>query len=181
MWPSLVALVGTVAVVVALLMAFGDRVGDSSDDATADDVGDDTSEVESEPLPDGNELADGNESGDVGENDATPEPEPSVVTADPDVRQPIGVLNGTNVNALAAQAQERFEDGGWEVPAIATYNGAVEATTVYYPDGMEDAAAALMGQFPEIERRAPTIEGLNTTRLVVILGDDYAEALGLAD
>ena len=48
-------------------------------------------------------------------------------------------------------------------------------------EGMEDAADALINQFPEVMQLEPTIEGLNDTRLVVILGDEYAEAIGLAD
>lgn len=181
MWPSLVALVGTVAVVVALLVAFGDRVGESSDDTAAggvvDDTADDTGDGAVED-PAGEATTDDPAGGDeAGEG----EPDPSVVTADPEDREPIGVLNATDIEGLEDEAEDRFVQGGWEVPATATYDGSVDVTTVFYPEGMEDAADALMNQFPEVMQLEPTIEGLNDTRLVVILGDEYAEAIGLAD
>ena len=33
----------------------------------------------------------------------------------------VGILNGTDVSGLAAQAQEILEAGGWPVPATDTY------------------------------------------------------------
>jgi hypothetical protein len=49
---------------------------------------------------------------------------------------------------------------------------------VYYPPELEESAEALQAQFPEIVRTAPTESGLAQDRLVVILGHDYAEAIG---
>lgn len=179
MWPSLVALVGTVAVVVGLLVAFGDRLGDSGDDdpAAGDVVDDPTSDPTGQPTDTPTDTpTGGDESGEGGG-----EPDPSVTTADPEDREPIGVLNATDIDGLEDEAEDLFTEGGWEVPATATYDGTVDVTTVFYPDGMEDAAQALMDQFPEVMQLEPTIEGINDTRLVVILGDDFAETAGSSD
>jgi len=199
MWPSLVALVGTVAVVVALLVAFGDRLSDSEGDeqtvaGDTDDGAEDPAAGPTDGAADGGGAADGSgseddageetgeESGDGSGDDSGDdsgdgeEREPSVTTAAPEDREPIGVLNGSSTSGVATEAQEVFQDGGWEVPAVASYAETVDVSIVYYPDGMEDAAEALMAQFPEIAESAPTIEGLNASRLVVIVGEDYVAA-----
>jgi hypothetical protein len=173
-WPSLLALVGTVAVVLALLWAFG---SDIDPDRTDDDP-----VAEDGELPDDgvDEEAEG-ETGEQTESetpDEETEPPADPVTAPPELRTPVGILNGTSVTGLAGRAQERFEDGGWSVPAIDTTSREIEATTVFYPPGLEESAEALQAQFAEIVRTAPTEPGLAQDRLVVILGDDYAEAVG---
>jgi hypothetical protein len=178
-WPSLLALVGTVAVVFGLLWAFG---SDIDPNETAEDPA-----AEAEDLPE--EVATDGDAGDegVGENGEGTETETPTeeteapaepVTAPPELRTPVGILNATSVSGLAARAQERFEDGGWSVPAIDSTSREIEATTVYYPSGLEESAEALQAQFPELVRIAPTEPGLAQDRLVVILGDDYAEAAG---
>ncbi len=186
-WPSLLALVGTVAVVLALFWAFGSDIDPNrTDDDLAAEDGD---------LPDDGAAAgdDGDgaddESGEHTGEDTSDEPEPETptdeaeppsdpVTAPPELRIPVGILNGTSIGGLAARAQERFQDGGWDVPAIDSTSREIEATTVYYPSGLEESAEALRAQFPEITRTAPTEGGLAQDRLVVILMDDYAEAMG---
>lgn len=171
-WPSLVALAGTVAVVFGLLTLFGgDDVDDSPPDTTADEPVDpvDTTTPPADPPTDP-------------PTDAATEPPPTDPTDDPtdpptdapeDVREPVGIANQTSVAGLAAFAQQRLEDGGWEVPATSDFSGTVPETTVYYPEGMQEAAEALSAQFPEIGRVEPSFEGLNQSRLVVILVDDY--------
>lgn len=162
------ALVGTVAVVLALLWAFG---GDLESDPEQEDVaaaeesgsGDDPSETDEEAG---------------GEDDGgATEPPPEPVTAPPELRLPVGILNATAVPGLAGRAQARLQDGGWTVPAIGDYSQGVEASTVFFPPGMEESAEALRAQFPEIARVEPTIAGLAQDRLIVILGDDYADAV----
>jgi hypothetical protein len=180
-WPSLLALVGTVAVVLGLLWAFGSDIDpdQTADDPVAEDG--DLSDDGAADEPAGEDEEAGGESGEGTEPEAPtedPESPAEPVTAPPDVRTPVGVLNATSVSGLAARAQERFEDGGWSVPAIDSTSREIEATTVYYPSGLEESAEALQAQFPEIARTAPTEPGLAQDRLVVILGDDYAEAVG---
>lgn len=175
-WPSLLALVGTVAVVLALLWAFGSDInpGRTDDDSVAEDG----------ELPDDDGGVDEAADGETGEDAESEAPDEETeqpadpVSAPPELRTPVGILNGTSITGLAGSAQERFEDGGWSVPAIDTTSRQIEATTVYYPPGLEESAEALQAQFPEIVRTAPTEPGLAQDRLVVILGDDYAEAVG---
>jgi hypothetical protein len=160
-WPSLVALLGTVAVVAGLLALFGtDGEVDGSDDAAVAGTG---SSVPS---------ADGTDAGD--ETPAAP------VTAPPELRSEVGILNGTDVSGLAARAQEELEAGGWPVPATDAYSGDIAVTTVYYPPGLEESAHALAAQFPQIVAVEPTISGLTSIRLVLILAEDYAEAVGVS-
>lgn len=180
-WPSLLALVGTVAVVLALLWAFGSDIDPNrtDDDLAAEDGGlpDDSAAASA----DGDEAEDGEDTTELPETETpTDEAEPPAdpVTAPPELRNPVGILNGTSITGLAARAQERFLDGGWDVPAIDSTSREIEATTVYYPSGLEESAEALRAQFPEIARTAPTEAGLAEDRLVVILMDDYAEAVG---
>lgn len=188
LWPSLVALFGTVAVVLALLWWFGGDGNDSTpDDVAAGADGDAGSEAGGEPTggpsdapSDGpSESPPGSATEDPSEAPTEDESEtPEATTAPPELREEVGILNQTSVNGLAESAQERLEDGGWDVPAIGTYEGNISETTVYYPDGMEEAAEALSAQFPEIGRVEPTIESLNPTRLVVVLVDDYVDEVG---
>jgi hypothetical protein len=158
-WPSLVALLGTVAVVLGLLVVFGGQNAlDSGDDLATAGSG----------TPSQTTSADG-----------TAPPTPAApVTAPPELRGEVGILNATEVDGLAGQARDALEAGGWPVPATDTYRGEIEVTTVYYPPGEQESAQALAAQFPEIKAVEPTIEGLTSRRLVLILGDDYAAAVG---
>ncbi len=160
-WPSLVALLGTVAVVAGLLVLFGED-GDSADDAET------VAESTQTSSPDPSAGA------------ATPPtdgPPPTPVTAPPELRGRVGILNATDVTGLASSAQERLEAGGWEVPVIDTYSQSLATTTVFYPDGMQESAEALAAQFPEITQVEPTTASLTTQWLVLVVGDDYVEAV----
>lgn len=183
-WPSLVALFGTVAVVLGLLWVFGGEVDPSGDDLGAEmDFEDDGAfdDGADDGADDGDAGAD-DDSGTDDEDAASPDPDqtgpPSdPVTAPPELRSPVGVLNSTSVAGLAASAQQRFTDGGWSVPATGNYSQPIEASTIYYPSGMQQSAEAFRAQFPEIGRVEPTIAGLAQDRLVVILADDFVSAV----
>jgi LytR cell envelope-related transcriptional attenuator len=162
-WPSLVALLGTVAVVFGLLTIFGNVDTPAGGDNAAAGTG--------TPAP--TTSADGTAS--AQQTPAEP------VTAPPELRSEVGILNATDVDGLAGQAQEALEDGGWSVPATDTYSGDIEVTTVYYPPDEAESARALAAQFPEIRAVEPTIEGLTSSRLVLVLADDYAEAVGATE
>lgn len=165
-WPSLLALVGTVAVVLGLLVLTGGQAEDSTPDDVAADVGpEDPAATSTEPPP--------TETPSTPAEPPPPPEETGPVTAAPEVREPVGILNQTSINGLAAGAKERLEAGGWEVPSTGDFTGTVPETTVYYPDGMKAAAEALSAQFPEIGRIQPSFDGLNQSRLVVILVEDY--------
>lgn len=188
-WPSIVALVGTVAVVFALLFVFG---GDGDGGDAADPSPGDITDEDTDAVDDGGDAApdngttddpaggDGDPAGEGSDDGATEDPDAppaEPVEAPPELRSPVGILNATDVPGLAAGAQERFVAGGWDVPATTNYSGELDGTTVYYPtDDLRASAEALQAQFPEIRFVEPTIAGLATDRLVVVLADDYAEA-----
>lgn len=172
LWPSLVALVGTVAVVLALLWYFGDDVEDSGPDDVAAGDTDGTEPPDTEP-PATEPPATEPPPTDAPTDDPTEPSEP--ITADPDIVEPLGVLNQTGESGIEEQASERFQDGGWEVAAMSEFTGTVPETTVYVPEGMEEAAEALVEQFPEIGRVRPTVEPFNDTRLVIVLAEDYLD------
>lgn len=173
LWPSLVALVGTVAVVLALLWYFGDDTEDSSpDDAAAGDV---TEEDPAATEPPATDPPPGTEAPTDAPTEAPTDEPTAPVTADPEVREPLGVLNQTDEAGLEERASERFQEGGWEVAAVSEFTGNVPETTVYVPEGMEEAADALVAQFPEIGRVMPNVEPFNDTRLVIVLVDDYLD------
>ncbi|RIQ22279.1 LytR C-terminal domain-containing protein [Jiangella rhizosphaerae] len=178
LWPSLVALVGTVAVVLALLWYFGDDTEDSTPDDVA--AGDTTGEEPPATEPPATDAPPETEAPptDAPTGDPTDEPTDAPsdpVTADPEVREPLGVLNQTSEAGLEERASERFQEGGWEVAAMSEFTGNVPETTVYVPEGMEEAADALVAQFPEIGRVRPNVEPFNDTRLVIVLADDYLD------
>lgn len=186
-WPSLVALLGTVGVVVALLVLFGD----STDDSTADDVaaGDqdgagDAGAGEEEPTEDSTESPDEepddgstSDSGDGDDDNADEEPDDEPTTAPPELRSPVGIANQTSVQDLELVAQQRLEEGGWEVAATSGFTGTVPETTVYYPPGMQEDAEALARQFPGIDRVETTFDGVNQERLVIVLVEDYLDVI----
>ena len=166
-----------------LLWLFGSDVDDSTPDDTV------TADLDPTVQPTGatttgvppSSQPDPDPTGDPTTDPSDEETEPAddtPVTAPPDVREEVGIANQTSVNGLAEFAKERLEDGGWDVPAVSTFNGSVPETTVYYPEGMRDAAEALSAQFPEIGRIQPTFEGLNPNRLVVVLVQDYVDEVG---
>jgi hypothetical protein len=68
-------------------------------------------------------------------------------------KQPVTVLNETQVNGLAAKVAGALESGGWATAGTGAYPGKdVAATTVYYTQGDEQqqrAAAALVAQYPQ--------------------------------
>lgn len=198
-WPSLVALVGVVAVVVALLVLFGDQTGDDNGDdvAVGGDNGaavgtDGTAPPTDEPASPPDETGDpsdesgedsGDEAGDESADETGDDDPPDDETdgdptpAPPELRTPVGIANQTSVEGLELRAQERLEAGGWEVAATSPFEGNIAVTTVYYPPGLEESAEALARQFPEIGRVNETVGNLNKSRLVVVLVEDYIDAV----
>jgi hypothetical protein len=89
---------------------------------------------------------------------------------------PLVVLNNTNTTP-GTVAADRFQQAGWTVTSISSFDGAILSTAAYYdPDipGAEAAAASLQQQFPAIQRVKPKFEGLPQGPIVVILTSDYS-------
>lgn len=110
--------------------------------------------------------------------DETSADEPSAreAAADrPAERAPVVVFNQTVRRGLAADFRDALVAAGWEVAATDDWRGTVPATTIYYPPGMQDAARALMSQFPAVERIRPAFPGIPTSQLTVILCKEFPE------
>jgi len=154
LWPSLVALLGTVGVIALLLVVAGGEVEtvdpvDAFDDAPVEDVTPTPGATEEETAP----------------GSTTPEP-----SSEP-VRPPVVVLNQTTVEGLAARTAEALEEAGWEVVEVASFRSDVPETTVYYPVDMEEAAIAMEAEWDGIDRVMPVFAGLSEEALTVILAD----------
>jgi hypothetical protein len=90
---------------------------------------------------------------------------------------PLVVLNNTTIHGLAAQAQQRFEAGGWTVTKTDNYQNEILSTCAYYDPssaGAQAAATALQQQFPAIRRVKPKFDGLPAGPVVVVLTPDYS-------
>lgn len=153
LWPSLVALLGTVGVVALLLVVAGGEVetvdpGDAFDDAPVEEV---------TPSPGGT----GEETAPASSPEPTPEP----------VRAPVVVLNQTTVEGLAARTAEALEEAGWEVVEVASFPSGVPETTVYHPADLEEAAIAMEAEWDGIDRVMPVFAGLSEEALTVILAE----------
>jgi hypothetical protein len=109
--------------------------------------------------------------------DVTPEP---VV----DATILVTVLNGTNTTGLAAQVGERLAAEGWNVGSRANASTRdVEATTVYYWDPVDEAAAlgaaqSLGSAEVRFSQNFAPQEGedpVGVARLTVVVGSDYSD------
>lgn len=172
LWPSLIVLVGTVAVVAVVLLSVADRAPDPL--ADTGDVSVEASPtvappVSVEPTPEA--------TGPAGSPPATAEGDP-LASASPTVPVPdvsVDVLNETQIAGLAGRAAEALEQSGWQVGLIDNSALGAPATTVYVPDGLEAQAEALTSAFPALTRTRPTFEGLDPARLTIVLAQPDAE------
>ncbi|WP_127794085.1 LytR C-terminal domain-containing protein [Agromyces sp. LHK192] len=105
-----------------------------------------------------------------------------VVTAEPTIAPdvPVTVLNGTTTSGLAAKASEALVAAG--IPVGATVNASEQDLTesyVYYsaPE-LEGAARGVAQALPETEVRFEATFAEIGTPLAVVLGSDYATAVG---
>jgi hypothetical protein len=91
-------------------------------------------------------------------------------------KQPLVVLNNTTVPKLAERAKSTFLAGGWQVTSIGNLQNNILSTCAYYDPavpGAQQAAQALMQQFPAIRRVAPKFAELPAGPIVVVLTPDY--------
>lgn len=92
---------------------------------------------------------------------------------------PLVVLNNTTTEGLAAEAAQRFRDGGWTVTTYGNYQNDILSTCAYYDPSVPNAQAAaqaLQTQFPTIKRIEPQFSELSSynSPIVVILTPDYS-------
>ena len=90
------------------------------------------------------------------------------------------MLNGTDTTGLAAKAGETLAAGG--VPVGTTSNADandITETVVYYASAdLEGAARGVAQLLPEADVRLSEDFGAEGMQLVVVLGSDYAAAVG---
>jgi LytR cell envelope-related transcriptional attenuator len=96
---------------------------------------------------------------------------PAVVAAPPVVHAPTVVLNETVIRGLAAQVAAVLRTKHWMVTGVGNWFGQIPSTTVYYPPGMEAAARSLAYDL-RISRLRPSVRGMLTNRLTVVLTDN---------
>lgn len=164
---SIVAVVGTVAVVLAFLAVFGQEpVTDGADDIVA---------APTEPAPTTPAVSTGDASRSPRPTVTRgPSPSPSPSPSPTAERAPVVVLNQVGVRGLAGRTAQRLEARGWEVIGTGDFSGTVPSNTVYYPPDLEDAAVALTEEFPQITSRTRDyFSGLREDALTLILAEDY--------
>jgi len=83
------------------------------------------------------------------------------------------VLNATSRKGLAGTVAQRLRDKGWTVALVSNFSGNVPATTVYYPPGAQADAEAAAAGLPTDPRVRPRFGNLSTTRLTVVVTDNY--------
>jgi len=151
-WPSIVALLGTIAVVGALLVFFGRDVESADSVSTAGST-----------AP--------SDAGASGTPTGEPTPEPTV--APPvDVKAPVVVLNGSSVRGLAAKTGQVLTAAGWTVAATDNFARGLPVTTVFYPAQLFDAAQTLARAFPKLTTLEPAREGMSADQLTLVLTGD---------
>jgi hypothetical protein len=100
---------------------------------------------------------------------------PAPSTSASAVKPPVDILNSTHVGGMAARADTTLTRGGWIVGLTGNYTHLI-STTVFYPDGQLAAAQALAAQFTAIDKVAPAPDGVSTTDLTLVLGQDWTSS-----
>ena len=107
---------------------------------------------------------------------AQPTASPAPSTSAPLTKPLVDILNGTHISGMAARADTTLSRGGWVVALTGNYSQSMSATTVFYPDGQLAAAQALAAQFTAIGKTAPAPDGVSTTHLTLVLGQDWTSS-----
>lgn len=104
-----------------------------------------------------------------------PSTDPSNAASQPpvDVKAPVVVLNSTGVTGLAGAATEQIGAAEWETREPSNYQPPLPETTVFYPEGMEDAAATLQRAFPDVLVVEPADDSMATDALTLVLGANW--------
>lgn len=91
----------------------------------------------------------------------------------------LDVLNDSRIKGLAARATKEFRSAGWVVSTIGNFQGDtdVPATTIFYPDGEEPAAARLAAAFG-VARVLQAPASLSSQHLTVVLARDWPDTTG---
>jgi hypothetical protein len=85
----------------------------------------------------------------------------------------VEVYNNSGISGLASSTASRIAGAGWQVVGSDNWYGTIAASTVYYPDRLEEHAK-LLAKDLGIERLKPAISPMRGDRLTVILTADYS-------
>ncbi|CAN5450055.1 hypothetical protein BH18ACT8_BH18ACT8_12620 [soil metagenome] len=80
----------------------------------------------------------------------------------------VEVYNNSTVSGLAAQTAAELQDAGWQVVGTDNWYGNIPATTVYFPDRLQEQAE-LLARDLGIARVLPAVSPMRFDRLTVIL------------
>jgi hypothetical protein len=84
----------------------------------------------------------------------------------------VEVYNNSGIHGLAGRTAARARGAGWQVVGSDNWYGTIDASTVYYPARLHDAAK-LLAKDLGIKRLKPAIAPMRFDRLTVILTSDY--------
>jgi hypothetical protein len=84
----------------------------------------------------------------------------------------VEVYNNSGIHGLAGRTAARAQGAGWQVVGSDNWYGTIDASTVYYPARLHDAAK-LLAKDLGIRRLKPAIAPMRFDRLTVILTSDY--------
>ena len=85
----------------------------------------------------------------------------------------VEVYNNSGISGLAGSTASRIAGAGWQVVGSDNWYGTIPASTVYYPDRLEEEAE-LLAKDLGIARLNPAISPMRFDRLTVILTADFA-------
>jgi hypothetical protein len=80
----------------------------------------------------------------------------------------VEVYNNSGITGLASRVATSASDAGWQVVGSDNWYGTIPASTVYYPQRLQEAARMLALDLG-IHRTAPAVDPMRLDRLTVIL------------
>jgi hypothetical protein len=162
--PSLLAVIAVAALIVAINVWRGQDSGDDGDSVRTST----TTGTSASPSPSG--------SGSASASGAPSESGSSGGSTDGSRDIAVVVLNQTTQSGLGTAAADALRADGWSVAALGSFHGVVPSTTVYYPPGAEVQAQAAAESLPTPARIRPRFGNLSTSRLTVVVTDNYPAA-----
>ena len=100
--------------------------------------------------------------------ETTPSPTATTETTAADRSAGVSVLNNTTIQGLATTYSAKVKAAGWTDVRVGNWRGSIAGNTVYFPSQLEQQAK-LLGDDLGIDRILPSIAGMRTDRLTIIL------------
>ena len=100
--------------------------------------------------------------------ETTPSPTATTETTAADRNAGVSVLNNTTIQGLATTYSAKVKAAGWTDVRVGNWRGSIAGNTVYFPSQLEQQAK-LLGDDLGIDRILPSIAGMRTDRLTIIL------------